>query len=129
MGGAEAGKQQAQVIVDLGRGADGGAGVAVDGLLIDGERGRESVDAIDAGALHLAEKLPGILREALDKPSLALLIDGVEGQRGLARAARTGDDMERVLSQIQVKALQIVFAGAPDREGVRHGGACIADRG
>jgi hypothetical protein len=35
---AGAGKQQAQVIVDLGDGADGGAGIARGGLLFAGER-------------------------------------------------------------------------------------------
>ena len=47
------GVQQAQVIVDFGNRADGGAGAAAGGFLLDGDGGGEAVDGVDVGALHL----------------------------------------------------------------------------
>ena len=52
----DAGEEQAQVIVNLGDGADGRARVPRRGLLLDGDRRREPVDGLHVGLLH---QLPG----------------------------------------------------------------------
>src|SRR5699024_1406731 len=67
---AGAGEQQAQVVVDLGDRADGRARVAVGGLLVDRDRGREPLDQIDRGRVHLPQELPGVGRQRLDVASL-----------------------------------------------------------
>ena len=53
VGLADAGVEKAEVVVDLGDGADGGAGTAAGGFLFDGDGGGEAVDGVDVGALHL----------------------------------------------------------------------------
>jgi hypothetical protein len=80
VGRAQPRHQQAQVVEDLGDGAHGGARVAVDALLIDGQGGGEAVDPLHQGLLHLAQELPGVGRQGLEVAPLAFLVDGVEGQ-------------------------------------------------
>ena len=77
--------QQTQVVVDLGDGADGGARVVGRRLLLDGDGGREPLDVVHIGFVHHGEELPGIGRQRLDVTALALGIEGIEGERGLAR--------------------------------------------
>ena len=86
---ADAGEQQAEVVVDLGDGADGRAGVAGRGLLVDRDGRRQALDEVDVGLVHLPEELAGVGRQRLDVAALALGVDRVERQRGLARS-RTG---------------------------------------
>ena len=76
--------QQAHVVVDLGDGADRRARIRRGGLLLDRDRGREAVDLVDIRLLHHLEELARIGRQALDIAPLALRIDGVERERGLA---------------------------------------------
>ena len=83
--GAGAGVEQAQVVVDLGDGADGRARVAVRRLLVDRHRGRQALDEVDVGLVHLAEELPRVRRQRLDVAALPLGEDRVERQRRLAR--------------------------------------------
>ena len=85
---ADVGEQQAQVVVDLGDRADGRARVGAGGLLLDGDRRRQPLDQVDVGLLHLLEELPGVGRQRLDVAPLPFGVDGVEGERRLARADR-----------------------------------------
>jgi hypothetical protein len=57
---ADAGVQQAQVVVDLGDGAHRRPRVAGGRLLVDGDGGRQSLDEVDVGLVHLAQKLAGV---------------------------------------------------------------------
>ena len=75
---AGAGEQQAQVIVDLGDGADGRARVVRGRLLLDGNRRRQALDQVDVGLLHQLQKLPGVGRQRFDVAPLTLCIQGVE---------------------------------------------------
>ena len=106
--------EQAQVVVDLGDGADRRARVARGGLLVDRDRRREPLDGVDVGLLHLAEELPRVGRERLDVAALPLGVDRVEGEARLARAGEPGDDDQRVAGQLEVDALEVVLAGAGD---------------
>ena len=78
---ADAREEQSQVVVDLGDGAHGRAGIARGGLLVDGDRRRQAFDELDVGLVHLPEELTSVGREALDVAALALGVDRVEGQR------------------------------------------------
>ncbi len=64
VGHADAGEQQAQVVVDLGDGADRGARVAAGRLLVDGDRRRQALDEVDVGLVHLARGTGGRRRTA-----------------------------------------------------------------
>ena len=88
VGRAGAGEEQAQVVVDLGDGADGRARVAAGALLVDGDGRREALDVVDVGLLHLAEELAGVGGERLDITALALGVDGVEGERATCPSRR-----------------------------------------
>ena len=82
---AGAGKQQAQVVVDFGDGADRGTWVVAGGFLLDGNGGRQAFDQIHIGLVHALQKLPRIGREAFHIAALAFGIQRVKGQTGFAR--------------------------------------------
>jgi hypothetical protein len=113
-----AGEQDAQVVVDLGDRADRRPRVARGRLLIDRDRRRQPLDEVDVGLLHLAEELPRIRRQRLDVPALALGIDGVERQRGLARSGQAREDDQGVARQLEGQVLEVVLTRPVDDEGV-----------
>src|SRR5206468_5349971 len=111
---AHAREQHAKVVVDLGDGADGRARVLRRGLLFDRDRGREPLDRVHLGLLHLLEELPGVRRQRFHVAPLTFGVDGVEGERRLARAREPGDHDELVTRDLEVDVLEIVLAGAAD---------------
>ena len=54
------GVQQSEVVVDLGRGGNGRAGIMPAGSLLDGNGGREALDGLDIRLVQLVKELPGI---------------------------------------------------------------------
>ncbi len=80
-------EQQLQIIVELGHGADCRARGAHRVGLVDRDRRRNAAYRVDLGLVHALEKLPRIGREGLDIAALTFRVNGVESQRGLARAA------------------------------------------
>ena len=60
MGSSDAGKKQAQIIVNFRHRADSGARVAARGFLVDGYGGGQAVDAIHVRLVHLPQKLAGV---------------------------------------------------------------------
>ncbi len=116
---ADAGEEQAQVIVDLGDGADGRARVVGGALLVDRNGRGETFDVVHIRFLHLAEELAGVGRERLDVAALALGKDGVEGQGGFAGAGEPGDDHQLVTRDLDGDVLQVVFACPNDADNVR----------
>ena len=129
IGHADARPQQPHVVVDLGDGADGRARVLRGGLLLDRDGGREAVDLVDVRLLHHLQELAGIGRERLDVAALALGIDGVEGERGLARAGQAGEHHELVARDLDVDVLEIVLARAADRDHAAAVGVARGDAG
>ena len=61
-------------------GSHGTSWIPIDRFLVNAQRGAEAIDPIDARFLHLPQELPGVARQRLHEPPLALLVDGVEGQ-------------------------------------------------
>ena len=120
VGPAGAGVEQAQVVVDLGDGADGGAGVLGRGLLVDRDRGRQALDEVDVGLVHLAEELAGVRRQRLDVAALALGEDRVEGQAGLAGPGQAREHDQGVARKVERDVLEVVLPGTPDDELVGH---------
>ena len=113
---AGAGEEQAEVVVDLGDGADRRPRVAVGRLLVDRDRRRQALDEVDVGLVHLPEELPGVGRQRLDVAALALGEDRVEGQAGLARPGQAGEHDEAVAGQFELDVLEVVLAGTTDDE-------------
>jgi hypothetical protein len=106
----------------VGDGADRGARVLGGGLLVDRHGGREALDEVDVGLVHLAEELARVGRERLDVAALALGEDRVEGQAGLAGPGQAREDDERVPREVEGDVLEVVLPGAPDDELVGHSG-------
>ncbi len=109
---ADVGEQQPEVVVDFRDGADRRARIRRGRFLLDGDRGREAVDQIDVGLLHLLEKLPRVGRERLDIAALPLGVDRVEGKGRLARAGQPGDDRQLVPRNIDVDIAKVMNARA-----------------
>ncbi len=103
-------EQQPQMVVDLRDGPDRRTRIAARALLVDRDGRGEAVDLVDVRLLHLAEELPRVGGQALDIAALALGIDRVEGQAGLAGAGQAGDDDEPIAREGDRHVLQIVFA-------------------
>ncbi len=116
VGRAGAREQQAQVVVDLGHRADGGARVVRGGLLLDRDRGRQALDHVHVGLVHQLQELPGIGRQALDVAALAFGVQRVERERRLARARQPGDHHQLVARDVQVDVLEVVRARPADAD-------------
>ncbi len=106
--------QQAQVVVDLGHRADGRARVARGRLLVDRDGRRQALDRVDVGLVHLAEELARVRGQRLHVAALALGVDRVEGQRGLARARQAGDDHQGVARERDRDVPEVVLPRARD---------------
>ena len=116
IGHADPRPEKPHVVVDLGDGADGRARIARSGFLLDGDGGRQAVDLIDVRLLHHLKELAGVSRQALDIAALALGIDGVEGERGFARAGQAGEHHQLVARNVEIDVFEVVLAGAADRD-------------
>ena len=119
--GAAAGKEQAEVVVDLGGRGDGGAWIAGLVFLFNGDRGGEAVHVVDVGLFDALEELPRVGGEGFDVAALTFGVDGVEGQRALAGAGDARDDGKGVVRDVDVDALEIVGAGAADGDLIGRG--------
>ena len=86
IGDAYARPQQTHIVVDLRHRADGRTRVLGGGLLFDGDGRGQALDQVHVRLAHQLQELPRIGRQALDIAPLALGVDGVERQRGFARA-------------------------------------------
>src|SRR5664280_1968665 len=76
---ADAGEEQAEVVVDLRHGADRRPWVPAGALLIDRYRRAQAIDLIDVRLVHLAEELAGIRGQTLNVAALAFGVDRVKG--------------------------------------------------
>ena len=84
----KAGKEQLQMVVQLGHGthctAAGTHGVG----LVNGNGGRHTLHLIHRGLIHTIQKLTGVGAECFHIAALAFGIEGVEHQTGFPRATR-----------------------------------------
>ena len=122
-------EEQAQVVVDLGHRAHGGAWIATARLLVDRDCRREAFDVVDVGFVHLAEELAGVGGQGLDVTALALGIDRVECERGLAGAGDSSDHDQLVARDRDVNVLKIVLPRATDNNLVQGHSAAPSRRG
>ncbi|MNX80910.1 hypothetical protein D3C86_1125830 [compost metagenome] len=118
IGDADARPQQAHIVVNLGDRADGRARVLGRRLLFDGDGRRQALDQVDVRLAHQFQELARIGAERLDIAALALGVDGVERQRGLARPRQPGHHDQLLARDIDVHALEVVLAGAANADEV-----------
>ena len=123
VGSAHPGPEEAEVVVNLGDGAHGGPGVFRGSLLVDGDGGAQALDVVHVRLFHLAQEHPGIGGQGLHIAPLALGVDGVEGQGGLAAAAEARHDHQLVPGDGHIDVLEIVGAGAFYDDFILHRGA------
>ena len=116
VGPADAGVEQAQVVVDFRGGGHRGAGRAAGVLLVDGDGGGQAVDAVHAGLVHPPQETAGIGGKRFHVARLALGEDGVEGQRGLAGTGHAGDHGQAVGGNGHVDMLEVVLFRAPHHQ-------------
>ncbi len=115
---ADARPEQAQVVVQLRGGADGRAAILDRVLLLDGDGGRDVLDPVDVRLVHALQELAGVGAEGLDVAALALGVEGVEGEGGLAAAADARHDDVAVAGDVDVDVLEIVHPHAAGADGV-----------
>ena len=105
-------EEEFQVVVQLRHRADGRAR-GLDGIgLVDGDGGRDAVDAVGLRLVHAVEELPRVRRKRLDVAPLSLGINRVECQRRFARPADPRDDDQFTQRQLEIDALEIVLPRA-----------------
>ena len=104
--------EQAEVVVDLGDGADGGAWIARDGLLLDRDRGRQTLNGVHIGLFHQPQELTGVGRERLHISALTFGVDGVESERALPGAGKAGDHHQFTARQMDIDVAKVVLARA-----------------
>ena len=122
VGHADAGEEQAQVVVHFRDRADRGARIAARAFLVDGDGGREAVDVVHVRLLQHAEKLARVGREGLHVAALSFRKNGIEGQARLAGAGEAGDDHQLLARNVEVDIFQVVFARAANADVLfRHG--------
>ena len=114
VGVAHPGIEQPKVVVNLRAGGHGGARGRPPGSLLDRDGGGQSLDRLHVRLLHLLQELPGVGGKRLDVAPLALGVEGVKGQRGLAGAGEAGDDDEPVSGEVDIDPLEVVFPRAAD---------------
>src|SRR5688572_30439523 len=101
----DAGKQQAQVVVDLSGGADGRPRIPDAVLLTNRNSWTDSFDAIDVRLLHPLEELPCVGRQRADVSALPFGVNRIEGERRLAGSAHARDDDQLAQRKRQVDVL------------------------
>jgi len=95
-------------------------------LLIDRDRGRETVDVVHVRFLHQTQELASIGGQGFDVPALALGVNGIERQGRLPRPGDAGDDDELVPRNLDVDVLQIVLARSSYDDGIKgHSDLCL----
>ena len=88
---------------------------------IDRDRRGDGLEALHGRTLEALEELSCVRAEALDEAPLAFGVERIERERGLARAARTGERDETARLEVQVDALQVVRASSAEADR-KHGG-------
>ena len=110
------GIQKPQVIIDFRDGADRGTGVVGRSLLVNGDRRGQAFNQFDIRLVHPAQELPGVGTQRLHISSLALSVNCVKSQGGLAAAGQAGHDNQFIARDVQGNVLQVIFPGTPDNQ-------------
>ena len=116
VGLTDPGVQDAQVVVDLGDGANGRPRILGCRLLFNGNGRRETDDCVNGRFLLVSQELARVAGEAFDVASLPLGVQGVEGERRLARTGDAGEDHQGIARDGDRDVLEIMFARTLDED-------------
>src|SRR5689334_15969253 len=119
MDAADLGEEEAEVVVQLGRGADRRARGPDRVLLLQRDRGADVLDAVHVGPVEALQEHAGVGRERLDVAPLAFGEERIEREGRLARSRDSGDDGEPVVGDVDGDVLQVVLPGSLDAEPYR----------
>ena len=111
-GPTDAGKEQAQQVVEAGQGRDRGPWALVAGPSRQREGRGQAVDAADLGHAQCAPAASLIQRR--EKAPARLGVNRVQYEGSLARSGRAAEGDEGFVGQVQGDGAQVVFAGFPD---------------
>ena len=113
MGNADPGIEKTEIVIDLRHRSHCGAGVAVGGLLVDGDGGGKALNLVHVGFFHLSQKHPRIGGQRLHIAPLSLRVDGVKGQGRFAGSRHSRQHHQLIPGNVHINALQIVLPGSP----------------
>ena len=116
----DAGKEHAQVVVNLRACAHRRTRVAARHLLLNGDGRRQTLDVVAFGLVHTAQKLAGVGREALHVAPLPFGIERVESQRRFTRARESGNHHQFVARDVYVDVFEVVHPCALHADAVVH---------
>ena len=109
MRSADSREKKAEIIVYFRHRTHGRTGVVRGGFLVDRHGGREPLDIVHVGLLHLSEEHTSVTRKTFDVASLPLCENGVESKRGFAASAQTRKHHEFVTRYFEVDIFEVVF--------------------
>ena len=110
------GKQQLEVVIELGHGAHRGARGAHRVGLVNRNRRRHAVDPVHRRLVHAVQKLARIGREGFHIAALPFGVQGVKHQARLARAAGARDHRQLAGADVQVQVFEVVLARAANAD-------------
>ena len=111
VGNADPGVEKTHIIVDLRDGSHRGSGIAVRGFLVNGNGGRQALNALHIRLLHLSQKLAGIGGKGFHIPALSLRVNGVKGQGRFSGPGKAGENHQLISRDIHGNILQIMLVG------------------
>ena len=86
------------------------------GFLIDGNSGGKPRNFVHIGFFGLPQEHPGVGGKTLHIASLAVCVDGIKSERGLAAAGKPSKDDELISGDLQVDIFQVVLPRAADHD-------------
>ena len=102
-------EQEAEIVLNLGNGANRGTGVMACRFLIDRNRRRQPFDGIHIWLINLTEELPCVGRQTLDVTALTLSKNCVESERALTTATHTRKDHQLIARDGDVDVFEVVL--------------------
>src|SRR5699024_3762051 len=94
--------KQTEIIINLRYRSDCGSRISIGGLLINGNRRRQSFNAVYIRFFHLAQKLSCIRRQRFHISALSLCVNRIKRQRGLAGSAQPCQDDKLIPRYFQI---------------------------
>ena len=101
--------QKTHVIIDFRHSSHGRSGIPVRGLLINGNRRRQPLDAFHIRLLHLPQELSGVGGKRLHVSALSFCVDCIKGQGRFAGAGEPGKHHKFISGNVHREIFQIVF--------------------
>ena len=105
-----AGKQQLQMVIELGHCAHRGAAGAHRVGLVNRDRRRHAFDLVHGGLVHAIQKLARVGGEGFHITALAFGKQGVKHQARLARTAGPGHHRELAGADVEVQVFEVMLA-------------------